>query len=241
MKAFTCCIEDKEKAIARARAARLDGSFYAWGHYWDRDGAGKWKGNVSGVMYHPYLKEGENEQAVIKYPAAVHGIPEDVARMIDTIFSGLSLNDDKELHFRCAETVYAAIQPGADLSRVPAAMAAHILEQKEWLADYADENTGHWVGMMHGYMLMQSRGDNVEKYLNNFYNDHIHKLHRHQLNGEVARANYVRAALRALSQNNYCFFLKHAADGRAANRGSYKTGPEWKELAWLFEQALKAA
>ncbi len=241
MKAFTNTLEYKNAAIARAADHRHAGNFYAWGHYWHEG-----KGNVSGAMYHPYLKDDEVEQDCAAYPPSVHGIPVDVAGVIDTIFGGLSLCDDKELHTRWAERAYVAIPIGADLSNVNNQLALHMLENASWLLDYADDKGSHLIGLMTAFYILRAEGINPEKRIKNFYYDHIHKLHRHQLEGRRNHANYVVSAMSRLCnvdtnpRGAWHYFIHDCVDGSAVSLKTTK-GNRFKKVADLYLQLLQDA
>lgn len=241
MKAFTNTLEGKNAAITRAAAHREAGNYYAWGHYWYEG-----KGNVSGAMYHPYLQDGEVEQDCQDYPPSVHGIPVDVAGMIDTIFGGLSLDDDKELHTRWAERVYVAIPNGADLSQITNTIALHMLENPRWLVDYADDKGSHMIGLMNAFYILRAEGINPDKRMKNFYYDHIHGLHRHQLEGRRKTSNYAISAMSRLCnvdtnpRGAWHYFLHDCVDGSAATLKQTK-GKRWQAIADIFLQTLQDA
>lgn len=241
MKAFISGTENKESAIARARALRESDAFYGWGHFWHEG-----KGNVSGGMYHSYLKPGETEQDVLKYPEPVHGIPVSAAKLFDYFFSGLCIHD-KEIAKAWAETVYEAIRPGADLSQLSNKIILHVLETPELLAEYADGKGAHLVGVMQGIYILRGMGINQDKRLIELHYDHLYKLHRHQLDGKHDTANYVMAALKALSSTPISgedcgavwYFLNHAMHGAAANKKRGKHGEEWYALSKVLIQKIK--
>lgn len=238
MKAFLGLQDVKDAALADARDARLAGQFYAFGHHWHEG-----RGNVSGAMYHHYLKAGEAEQLCPDYSVAVHGIPPLFMEMIDAFFSNLSLHSNKDIHQHWAETVYGAIVPGADLRGVPDRLATYILEQADWLAAYADEKVAHQVGLLHGIFLMRCNGIDQTQRLADFYHDHIHKLQRHQTEGKRDLSNYARAAMRSLCsidqyRGPYSYFLQYVVDGSAAHHRESK-GKRWVELSQIFLQMIE--
>lgn len=244
MKAFLGSDDVKRRAMQDAALARMGGHFYAWGHYWHPYMAGKCRGNITGAVLHVHLKAGQVEQDLPDYWEPVLGIPWQVGEMMDRFFSGLSLHDDKELHTRWAEQVFSAIRPGADLSAVPDNMAAYILEQPEWMAAYADD-WAHQVGMMHAIVTLRLAGIDQGKRVDDFYFQHIHKLHRHQTEQGRDKSNHVRAALRSLCtlyreqrRGPLSYFLQHAVDGSAAHKRE-KTGKRWAELSQIFLQMVE--
>lgn len=239
MKAFLGLQDVKDRAIQRAVKGRENGQFYGWGHYYHEG-----KGNVSGVMYHPYLEDGQVEQDVKMYPEPVHGIPYAVAGIIDDFFSGLCCHDDKDLHQHWAERVYTAIPVGADLSRLPDRLAVYMLENTEWLADYACDRGGPLVGFMYAIFLLRLEGIDQTKRMKNFYYDHIHKLHRHQMNGRNKNENYVMAALSAIcgvdtnTNGAWHYFISHACHGSAVHKRT-KYANRVADLSDIFIQMIK--
>lgn len=244
MNAFMGSQDVKRRAMQDAALARMGGHYHAWGHYWHHDG-GKCRGNVTGAVLHTYMKPEQIEQDLPDYWEPVMGIPWAVAELIDTFFSGLSLHENKELHTAWAETVLGAINPGADLSRVPMKLAAYILEKPDWLAAYAGETVGHQAGMMHGIILLQMNGIDQVQRVRDFYNDHMHKLHRHQLDSSRSLENAGRAALHSLCihlmeqrRGPLGYMLQHAVEGSAA----HKREPRWKrwvEISQIFIQIIE--
>jgi len=239
MKAFFNTTEDQAHAIARASLARTQGQFFAFGRYWDGE-----RGNVSGVMYNMCLEVGQPEQDVANYSEAVHGIPSDVAGIINDIFGGLSCHDDKDLHQHWAERVYEAIPPGADLSKVPDTLAVYMLEHTEWLADYGSDKAGRLVGFMYAIFLLRMEGIDQTKRLNNFYYDHIHKLYRHQTDVRRNNENYVMAALRSIcgvdtnTNGAWHYFISHACHGSAVHKRT-KYANRVADLSDIFIQMIK--
>lgn len=244
MKAFNDLQDLKKRAVQDAALARMGGHFYAWGHYWHHEG-GKCRGNVTGAILHPYLKDGQVEQDLPAYWEPVMGIPWAVGTMLDTFFSALSCHDNKELHQHWAENALGAIRPGADLSRVPDNLAAYILEKPEWLAAYADEKAAHQVGLMHAFVTLRLNGIDQDKRIKDFYYDHLHKLHRHQLDVRRSPENAVRAALSSLCahymdnrRGPFGYFLQHAVEGSAGHKREPRP-KRWVELSQIFLQMIE--
>ena len=242
MKAFTDTSQTKEQAIYHAGLWRRKGMYFAFGRYWDGE-----KGNVSGGMYHEYLNSVQTVQDCPYYACTVHGIPTAVAGIIDVFFSGLSCIKDDDNNCSAnlwAESVYEAIPVGADLSKVADKMVMYVLENPEWLAAYADEKAAHLTGLMHGIFKIRLLGHDQSLDLKNFYYDHMHNMHRHQLQGHRDHSRYVNGALKAISEVNsnmlgeHSFFFKGAVSGSSRNLKIHH-GERWRKLSEIFLQMLR--
>ena len=243
MKAFMDPVYNKDHALKIARLCRRTQTFFAFVHYWDGE-----KGNLSGCMYHEFLQSemGETQFDCKRYAPIIHGIPMEVAGIIDDIFAGLWCNKgmDKRRAMQWAENVYTAIPVGADLSGVPDKLAAYILETPSWMAEYADERGAHLAGLMHGIFQLRIAGVNQAHRLEDFYYDHMAGLRKYQLDGRRKRQNYVMRGLKAISEVEYnqsgawSHFLTSAVLGSAKHRKIHY-GERWHDLSKIFLQILE--
>lgn len=223
MKAFNGDPALKKKTLFDAALARMGGHFYGWGHYWHPYLNGKCRGNVTGALLNPYLPAGKIEQELPMLWEPVLGIPWQVGELADEVFSMLCCHKDKSLADAWAEVFLDAIRPGADLSRVTDAIIAQVLEQPEWLAAYADEESAHGIGYMSGVFTLRLNGINQAKRIEDFYWKNIDKKHQHRFRTTQTDAplvNYPWAALRSLCsigkhRGPLGYFLSYAVTGSA--------------------------
>lgn len=241
---------NKNAALKIVREAAENGVFTDRLICWHEDfpGAG-YKGNISGVLLHRHLANGQSGPDCAYLWDHVAGIPWQVGEMADQIYCGLALLPNKRRYQEFAFNFLEAIRPGADLSNVPETMAAHMLEKAEWCAGFADEKTAHQAGIMHALMLMRMQGlDKDGKRIADFYNDHLYKLRRHQTECsgiDINPHNAARAALCSLCKHfmerrigPLSYFLKNCVNGAAAT-GRASRAWHWLELSNTFLNILK--
>lgn len=239
MRAFNNDLAAKATAVQHMQQCHSVGNFYAWGHYFHEG-----KGNITGCMYHTHLQDGEVEQDCPKYSEPVHGIPWQIMEIADTIFGGLSLHDNKEIHQQWPEMFYDSIPVGADLSKVADSLMAYLLEKPEWLASYADEECAHLVGYMQGIFTLRLNGIDQSKRIKDFYYQNIHKKHhsRFRTGKDCKLDQYAWAAMRHICsvdqhRGPVHYFLHACVDG-SARKKSVPKGKQWVELSQIFMQML---
>lgn len=237
--AFVGALETKEWAIARAADFRKAKAFHAFGHYWHEG-----KGNISGCMYHDFLKPGDPVQQCATLCESVHGIPWQIQEIADAIFGGLSCHDDKELFTTWAERFYEAIRPGADLLPVRDLLVQHMLEFSKWCKDFADEETEPQIDLMHSIYCLKVQGIDQQKRIKEFYYKYIHPMHHNKFNASYGNENNARAALKNLCSVNttdgrgaFGYFLQSCVEGHA-NGKHHKRGQSWNELSKVFLRML---
>lgn len=240
IRAFQGCIEEKNDAIARAATLRRCEVFYAGGSKWDGS-----KGNVSGAMYHQHCLRDDYTDAP-RYSARVHGIPFEVAGIIDDFFAFLSCHSDPAFHQPWAERVYRAIPTGADLTSVPDKFADYVFFHPEWMVDYADAKGAYLTGIMAGIFKLRLEGKDQKAEMHDFYHQHIAGLYRHQTQGRRNIGGYTMAALKSIStvdenpSGGWHYFIDNVAHGAAKNQSALYAG-KIKQLSEVFLQILKDA